>query len=143
MEALSYLLLGLIQGLTEFLPVSSSGHLTLGQSLLGLNEEDLTFTVLVHAATALSTLVVFRTDILTLLTSLFATGERGHRGRNYVGMLLLSAVPAAAIGLGFKDDIEALASPRFVGAMLLVTGGVLFLSQKAKGGQRPIRALQA
>ena len=143
MEALSYLLLGLIQGLTEFLPVSSSGHLTLGQSLLGLHEEDLTFTVLVHAATALSTLVVFRKDILDLVTSLFAPGERGHRGRNYVGMLLLSAVPAAAIGLGFKDDIEALASPRFVGAMLLVTGGVLFLSQKAKGGQRPIRALQA
>ena len=143
MEALSYLLLGLIQGLTEFLPVSSSGHLTLGQSLLGLHEEDLTFTVLVHAATALSTLLVFRKDILDLLTSLFAPGERGHRGRNYVGMLLLSAVPAAMIGLGFKDDIEALASPRFVGAMLLVTGGVLFLSQKAKGGQRPIRALQA
>ena len=77
MEALAYLLLGLIQGLTEFLPVSSSGHLTLGQSLLGLHEEDLTFTVLVHAATALSTLVVFRKDILTLLTSLFAPGEQG------------------------------------------------------------------
>lgn len=143
MEALSYLLLGLIQGLTEFLPVSSSGHLTLGQSLLGLNEEDLTFTVLVHAATALSTVVVFRQDILTLVTSLFAPGTRGNEGRTYAGLLLLSAMPAAVIGLGFKDDIEALATPRFVGAMLWVTGGVLLMSQKAKGGQRPIRALRA
>lgn len=143
MEALSFLLLGLIQGLTEFLPVSSSGHLTLGQSLLGLQEEDLTFTVLVHAATALSTLVVFRTDLLDLLTSVTASGKNGTQGRAYLGFLLLSAVPAAVIGLGFKEDIEALANPRFVGAMLWVTAGVLFLSQKANGGNRPIRALQA
>ncbi|MGB2423948.1 MAG: undecaprenyl-diphosphate phosphatase, partial [Flavobacteriales bacterium] len=127
METLSYLILGLVQGLTEFLPVSSSGHLTLGQSLLGLGEEDLTFTVLVHAATALSTVVVFRKDILSLVRDVFATADSGARARSYAGLLLLSAVPAAAVGLGFKDAIESLASPRFVGAMLCLTAGILFL----------------
>ena len=77
MEVLSYLLLGLVQGLTEFLPVSSSGHLTLGQAILGLGEEDLTFTVLVHAATALSTVVVFREDILGLVRDVFTSGASG------------------------------------------------------------------
>ena len=101
MEVLSYLLLGLVQGLTEFLPVSSSGHLTLGQAILGLGEEDLTFTVLVHAATALSTVVVFREDILGLARDVFV--ERvGRHGKGLHGLLLLSAVPAAVLGLGFK-----------------------------------------
>ena len=101
MEVLSYLLLGLVQGLTEFLPVSSSGHLTLGQAILGLGEEDLTFTVLVHAATALSTVVVFREDILGLVRDVFTSGESGAHARSYTGLLLLSAVPAAVLGLGF------------------------------------------
>ena len=110
METLSYLLLGLVQGLTEFLPVSSSGHLTLGQSLLGLGDEDLTFTVLVHAATALSTVVVFRKDMGALLRDVARPGESGRRARHFTGLLLLSAVPAAVVGLGFKDAIEALAT---------------------------------
>ena len=79
MEALSYFLLGLLQGLTEFLPVSSSGHLTLGQALLGLEEEDLTFAVLVHAATALSTVVVFREDIGALVRDVFRQGVVGAK----------------------------------------------------------------
>ena len=110
METLSYLLLGLVQGLTEFLPVSSSGHLTLGQAMLGLGEEDLTFTVLVHAATALSTVVVFRQDIGALLRDVLRAGQEGSKARTYTGLLLLSAVPAAVVGLGFKDAIEALAT---------------------------------
>ena len=138
METLSYLILGLVQGLTEFLPVSSSGHLTLGQSLLGLGEEDLTFTVLVHAATALSTVVVFREDILGLVRDVFASGDAGTQARSYTGLILLSAVPAAAVGLGFKDAIETLATPRFVGSMLCVTAAILFLSQRASAGNRPL-----
>ena len=143
MEVLSYLLLGLVQGLTEFLPVSSSGHLTLGQAILGLGEEDLTFTVLVHAATALSTVVVFREDILGLVRDVFRSGDSGATARSYTGLLLLSAVPAAVLGLGFKDAIEALATPKFVGAMLCVTALVLLLSQRASGGNRPLGAGRA
>ena len=143
MEVLSYLLLGLVQGLTEFLPVSSSGHLTLGQAILGLGEEDLTFTVLVHAATALSTVVVFREDILGLVRDVFTSGDSGATARSYTGLLLLSAVPAAVLGLGFKDAIESLATPKFVGAMLCVTALVLLLSQRASGGNRPLGAGRA
>ncbi|MGB2228381.1 MAG: undecaprenyl-diphosphate phosphatase, partial [Flavobacteriales bacterium] len=143
MEVLSYLLLGLVQGLTEFLPVSSSGHLTLGQAILGLGEEDLTFTVLVHAATALSTVVVFREDILGLVRDVFTSGDSGATARSYTGLLLLSAVPAAVLGLGFKDAIETLATPKFVGAMLCVTALVLLLSQRASGGNRPLGAGRA
>jgi undecaprenyl-diphosphatase len=143
LETLSYLILGLVQGLTEFLPVSSSGHLTLGQALLGLAEEDLTFTVLVHAATALSTVVVFREDILGLVRDVFASGDAGSQARSYTGLILLSAVPAAAVGLGFKDAIESLATPRFVGGMLCVTAGILLLSQRATAGNRPLGASRA
>jgi undecaprenyl-diphosphatase len=143
LEALSYLLLGLVQGLTEFLPVSSSGHLTLGQALLGLEQEDLTFTVLVHGATALSTLVVFRDDIQALVQGAFGKGEEGQRARTYIGWILLSAVPAAVVGLGFKDSIEALASPQFVGGMLCITAGILFFSQKAPSGNRPLQSGRA
>ena len=96
MDALFYLILGLVQGLTEFLPVSSSGHLSLGQALMGLDKEDLTFTVLVHAATALSTVVVFRKDMMGLLRGVMAQGDEGAQARRYTGLLLLSAVPAGA-----------------------------------------------
>ena len=143
MESLLYLLLGLIQGLTEFLPVSSSGHLTLGQSLLGLGEEDLTFTVLVHAATALSTLVVFRKDIGHLLQGAFLKGTQGQTARNYVLLIVLSAIPAAAVGLGFKETIEGYAQPRFVGAMLCVTAFVLWLSQRMASGNHDMNASRA
>ena len=124
MEALSYFLLGLVQGLTEFLPVSSSGHLVLGQTILRLEEEDLSFSVLVHAATALSTLVVFRKDIGSLFRDVFRKDDAGSEARKYGWLLVCSAIPAAIVGLGFKDAIETLATPRFVGAMLCVTAGI-------------------
>ena len=143
MESLFYLVLGVVQGLTEFLPVSSSGHLKLGQELMGLHEEDLTFTVLVHAATALSTVVVFRQDMLQLAQDAFAQGDHGNASRRYLGLLLLSAVPAGVVGLLYKDQIEGLATTRFVGAMLCVTALVLFLSQRASAGNRPIGASRA
>ena len=135
-EIFSYLILGLIQGLTEFLPVSSSGHLTLGTAILQLPEEDLTFSVLVHGATALSTIVVFREDILNLITGFFKKNEEGEKARKYIGLIVLSAIPAAIIGLSFKDQIEGLASSSFVGAMLIVTAAVLAISQKVKSKPR-------
>ena len=140
MEILAYLLLGLVQGLTEFLPVSSSGHLELGKALLGLESEDLTFTVLVHAATALSTLVVFRRDIWLLLSNMTQFGVPGKEARKYLGLLLLSAIPVAVVGFGFKDEIEGLSTTPFVGMMLCCTALILFLSQKTTTGNKSIRA---
>ncbi len=138
-ETLSYFILGLLQGLTEFLPVSSSGHLALGTSLLQLPEEDLTFSVLVHGATALSTIVVFRSDIVRLCLHFFKHGDEGLRARKYVGLIALSAIPAAVIGLSMKDAIENIASTQFVGAMLLITAVILAISQKVKAKfERPL-----
>ena len=142
MEVLSYLLLGLVQGLTEFLPVSSSGHLTLGQAILGLGEEDLTFTVLVHAATALSTVVVFREDILGLVRDVFTSGESGAKARSYTGLLLLSAVPAAVLGLGFKDAIDP-GHPQVCGRHALCDRlGAVALATR-QWGNRPLGAGRA
>jgi undecaprenyl-diphosphatase len=135
-ETLSYLILGLVQGLTEFLPVSSSGHLTLGAAILELPEEDLTFTVIVHGATALSTVVVFRKDIASLILGFFKKGSEGNSARRYVGLIALSAFPAAIIGLTMKDAIEELASTQFVGAMLIVTAAILAISQKIKSSSK-------
>jgi undecaprenyl-diphosphatase len=129
---LSYLILGLIQGLTEFLPVSSSGHLALGTSILNLPEEDLTFAVLVHGATALSTIVVFRSDISLLFLNFFQKDDEGLKARKYVALIALSAIPAAVVGLSMKDAIESLGSTQFVGAMLIVTAVILAISQKVK-----------
>ena len=129
-EILSYLILGLIQGLTEFLPVSSSGHLTLCSELLGIKSDDITFKVLVHFATALSTIIVFRKDIMNLISGFFKRDNSGNSARNYIGLLALSAIPAAIVGFTMKDKIEALDNPQFVGYMLIVTALILAVSQK-------------
>ncbi len=131
-------ILGLIQGLTEFLPVSSSGHLEIGKYLFGNLQESLNFTVAVHGATVLSTLVVFRKDIVRLLKGLFAF--RVNDETIYIGKLLLSAVPVAILGVLFKDDIEALFEGRihFVGGMLIFTGIILFTTLLVPAGKRKI-----
>ncbi len=135
MEALiQALLLGIVQGLTEFLPVSSSGHLELGKALLGYDaeaEESLLFTVVVHAATALSTVVVFRKDIGKILTGLV---RRDADDLQFAGKIILSMIPAAVVGLAFMDQLETLFTGQiaFVGAMLLLTGGLLLWANKAK-----------
>lgn len=130
-ETLSYLILGLVQGFTEFLPVSSSGHLALSADALSLPENDIAFTVLVHAATALSTVVVFKDDIIKLIT--------GETPRKYLAFLAVSAVPAAIIGFTFKDQIKAITSTELVGYMLIVTALILALSQKIKSsGTKPV-----
>lgn len=104
---LEALILGIIQGLTEFLPVSSSGHLEIGKQLLGVEAtDDLLFTVVVHGATVLSTLVVFRHEILKLLKGLFRFEMNAETV--YVFKLLLSMVPILIMGVFFKEQVEAL-----------------------------------
>ena len=127
------LILGIIQGLTEFLPVSSSGHLELGSVILGTeNNDNLLFSIIVHGATSLSTIVVFRKEIGRLLADLFSF-KKGE-SLNYSLKLIISAVPVLIVALLFKDQLEMLFTGRvgLVGAMLLVTAALLFYSAKKK-----------
>lgn len=122
MQLLEAIILGLIQGLTEFLPVSSSGHIELASALLQIveKEENLLFSIIVHAATALSTIVVFRKDILTLLKGLLAF--RYNEETKFIFKLLLSAVPLAIVGLLFEEYIAQI----FGGKMLIIGTSLLF-----------------
>lgn len=139
MDWLQALILGLVQGLTEFLPVSSSGHLEIGKALLGVDPDNsLIFTIAVHGATVLSTLVVFRKDILNLLSGLFKF--QWNESTRYVFMILLSMVPAGLIGLLFKDQIESLFNENLllVGGSLVLTAILLFLTLKVKTHDREV-----
>jgi undecaprenyl-diphosphatase len=132
---LQAIILGIIQGLTEFLPVSSSGHLELGKAILGseqLPSESLMFTVVVHFATALSTIAVFRTDIARIVKGLFAF--QNNEEFQYSLKIVISMIPAAFIGVMFDSEIEALFSGQIllVGAMLGLTGLLLFLADRAQ-----------
>lgn len=147
MEWFEAVLLGLIQGLTEFLPVSSSGHLEIGKVLLGVETtEDLLFTTMVHAATVLSTIIVFRKQIWDLLKGFFcgikdwkiAENEAGKKvfvcndQTDYLFKIALSMIPIMVVGLFFKDSVEALfGSIRVVGFALIVTALLLFFSDYA------------
>ena len=124
------LILGLVQGLTEFLPVSSSGHLAIGRELLGLEaSEDLVFEVAVHAATVLATIVVFRKEILKLLQGLFKFKYNSET--DYILKICVSMIPVFIVGVFFKDFVEGLfSSLMVVGVALLVTAVLLFLSDK-------------
>ena len=140
------LILGIIQGLTEFLPVSSSGHLEIGKVLLGDNslpEESLLFTVVVHAATALSTVVVFRNDIFEILKGLFQF--KWNEESQFSVKIIISMIPAAIIGVLFNDQIEALFDKQIllVGAMLVLTGLLLFLADRAKRTEKAVGFGQA
>ena len=122
---------GIIQGLTEFLPVSSSGHLEIGKVLLGVEtSEDLMFTTLVHAATVLSTIVVFRKQIWGLLKGFFKFKYNDET--DYILKIAVSCIPVMIVGLWFKDPVETLfGSIRVVGAALVVTSFLLFFSDRA------------
>jgi len=127
-------LLGIIQGLTEFLPVSSSGHLELGKAILGdhsVPEESLLFTVVLHFATALSTIVVFRKDIYVLIAGLLKF--KWNEETIFSVKIILSMIPAVIVGLLFEEQLEALFSGKvmLVGFMLLVTALLLFLADRA------------
>jgi len=149
MGVLEAIVLGLLQGLTEFLPVSSSGHLALGQAILGESgTEDLRFNILVHGATALSTIWVFRQDIGQLIAGFFRNGtlpamgeqETGIPARKFVGWLVVSAIPAAMVGLSFRDWFEThfVGQPARVGLMLMVTGIWLLVAQRFAQNGKPM-----
>jgi undecaprenyl-diphosphatase len=138
------IVLGLIQGLTEFLPVSSSGHLELGKIFFGIDpEESFFFTVAVHGATVLSTIVVFREEILKLIqgTMQYRMNEETH----YVLKIILSMIPVGIVGLFFKQPLEALFNGNmiFIGSMLLVTALLLALAHFTRKRERKIGYLDA
>lgn len=138
MTVIQALILGIIQGLTEFLPVSSSGHLEIAKVLFGDNsipQESLTFTVVLHFATALSTLVVFRKEVVEIFQGLFQF--KWNDETIFSLKIIVSMLPAVLIGLLFEDELEALFSGRvvLVGFMLLVTATLLFLADRAKKTQ--------
>ena len=129
MDWLQALLLGLVQGLTEFLPVSSSGHLMIVRGLLGVDAEGfLDFTVTVHLATVLSTIVVFWKPICRLIAGLFKFKYNDET--DYVFKIIVSMIPVALVGFLFKDKVEALFGDSLVtvAVCLLVTAVLLFLS---------------
>ena len=141
MSAIEALILGIVQGLTEFLPVSSSGHLELGKAILGDNsvpKESLLFTVVLHFATALSTIVVFRKDILSLLKGIFKF--QWNEDLQFATKITISMIPAVIVGLFFEEQLEALFGGNIllVGCMLIVTAALLFLADKAKDTQKKV-----
>ncbi|MEH0155321.1 undecaprenyl-diphosphate phosphatase [Limibacter armeniacum] len=146
MDIFDAIILGIIQGLTEFLPVSSSGHLELAKEILGGNsvpEESMLFTVVLHAATALSTIVVFRKDILYILQQLFKF--EANEETAFVFKILVSMFPAAFVGVFFNDYIELLFGGQvmLVGSMLVVTSALLLLADKSQVTQKKVSFFSA
>jgi undecaprenyl-diphosphatase len=126
---LDAVLLGLIQGLTEFLPVSSSGHLVMGQELLDIRIPGVAFEVAVHVATLFSVLLVFRKRVSDLMVGAVRRDPGAWR---YLALLALATLPAVVVGLGAKDFLEGLFDrPEVVAVALLFTGGFLWTSRRA------------
>lgn len=141
MNIIDSFILGIIQGLTEFLPVSSSGHLELGKAILGddsVPEESLLFTVVLHFATALSTIVVFRKDIYFIIKGIFSS--TWNEDTKFALKIIVSMLPAVFIGLFFEEQLEQLfgGNIMLVGWMLLVTAALLFLADKAKNTNKNV-----
>ena len=139
MSELEALILGLIQGLTEYLPVSSSGHLTIASHFFGLNgEENLTFTVAVHVATVLSTLVILWKEIVWILKGLFKWDGKMNAEQRYALAIAVSIIPVGIVGVFFKDYVEEIfGSGLFiVGCCLLVTALLLIFSYYARPRQK-------
>jgi undecaprenyl-diphosphatase len=138
MSWIQALLLGLLQGLTEYLPVSSSGHLAIGQALFGLDDgsSNLAFTVLLHVATVLSTVVILWSEIVWLFKDLFKF--QWNEGTKYIVNILISMIPVAIVGFLFKDKVEEVfgSGLLIVGIMLLVTASLLTFSYFAKPRQK-------
>lgn len=136
MSIIEAIILGIVQGLTEFLPVSSSGHIELGTVLLNIqSEENLLFSVVVHCATALSTIVVFRKDIADIISGIFKFDKEALA---FVGKIIISMIPVGLIGILFKDQIESFfgGNVLLVGFMLWVTAlllGMTYYSKKQGG----------
>ena len=138
MDTLQAIILGVVQGLTEFLPVSSSGHLQLANEILGTDlnpESNLTFSLTLHAATVLSTVVILWTEIWKLIKGVFSRTFTAEQA--YVLKIVISMIPVGIVGLFFKDYIEAaFSSIAVVGVMLLVTAALLTFAYYAKPRQK-------
>ncbi len=145
-DVIEALILGIIQGLTEFLPVSSSGHLELAKYLSNDQssaEISMLMTVTLHAATALSTIIVFRKDILEIIKGLFQF--KWNEESQFSVKIILSMIPAALVGILFEKQIEQFFTRQIVlvGAMLIITGLLLFLADKAKKTDNKVSFTQA
>lgn len=139
MGVLEAIILGIVQGLTEFLPVSSSGHLQLAKELLGVELEDnLTFDVMLHAATVLSTIVVLWGEVWWLVKGLFARGMNDEK--RYFLKLVISMIPVGIVGFLLRDKMDAMLASQYimviVGAMLLLTAALLSFAYYARPRQR-------
>lgn len=140
-EVLEAIVLGIIQGLTEFLPVSSSGHLEIGKWLLGdqsTGSESLLMTVVLHVATAIATIIVFRQDIIDLIRKLFSRND--PEAQAFALKIILSMVPAVVVGLTLEDEIESLFTGQIllVGFCLLFTGLLLLWADRPYSHQLPL-----
>ena len=132
MNWLQALILGIVQGFTEFLPISSSGHLVLGQAILGIEQPGNEFEILVHLGTLASVVVVFLDDIKSLLLSLTS-----KKTQSFIIFVLVGSIPAVGIGLGFKDILKALFDNiASVSGALIFTGLILYCSSFVKQGDK-------
>jgi len=141
MEIIDAIILGIVQGLTEFLPVSSSGHLELGKAILGdksLPNDSLLFTVVLHFATALSTIVIFRKDILHILKGLFTS--QWNEDKKFATKIIISMIPAAVVGFTYESEFAEMFSGNLflVGSMLVITGLLLYLADRSKNTKKKV-----
>ncbi|MBT8327700.1 MAG: undecaprenyl-diphosphate phosphatase [Bacteroidia bacterium] len=145
MSIIEAIILGIVQGLTEFLPVSSSGHIELGKAIFNIQEKEagLLFTVVLHFATALSTIIVFWKDIVGIFRGLFKF--RWNEETRFAVLVVLSMVPAVLVGVFFKDSIDDFydGNVLLVSVMLLITGVVLYFSDRAKNPDGSISEFRA
>ena len=138
------LILGIIQGLSEFLPISSSGHLEIGSVLLNTESSDnLLFAIVVHLATALATIVVFKADIAVIIKDLLKF--QWNDSTRFVIKIGISMIPVFLVGILFKDQIESLfiGNLTLVGLMLLITGGLLLFAHYKKDGNQSVKYVSA
>ena len=140
------LILGIVQGLTEFLPVSSSGHLEIAKALLGdtsLAHESMLMTVVLHGATALATLIVFRKDVIEIFQGLFQF--KWNNETRFVTLIVISMIPAAIVGLVFEKEIEQLFTGQImlIGIMLIITSLLLYLADLAKKTHKAVKPMDA
>ncbi|WP_339340170.1 undecaprenyl-diphosphate phosphatase [uncultured Oceanicoccus sp.] len=141
MSLFEAIILGIIQGLTEFLPVSSSGHLELGKAILGdtsIPQESMMFTVVVHFATALATMVVYRAEVMRIIAGLFQFSYNDQC--RFSVKIIISMIPAAIVGVMFADEMEALFDRQIllVGLMLWVTGLLLIVADRAQNTNKDV-----
>lgn len=138
MSYIDAIILGIVQGLTEFLPVSSSGHLAITQSLLpGFSQPGVLFDVLVHSGTMMAVILYFRLELRRLLIAPFRQNAQAQEDRKILWLLVVATIPAAIIGLTFKDFFAGMFhNLTAVSVMLLITGTLLYFTENQERGHR-------